>query len=88
MKLYYVEFEDGTGTYVREDEYDDLARAMALLSIKYTATVVTELTYAIHWFDYIDDEWATIWCTQDEFNDTMADIITAGVEHRVVIYNA
>ena len=88
MQLYYVEFEDGNGLYVEEDEYDDFSKAMILLSIKHTTFVVTEPMYAIHWFDYIDDEWAIIWCTQDEFNDTMADIITAGVEHRVVIYNA
>lgn len=87
MQLYYVEFEDGTGVYTREDEYDDLARAMELLSIKYTAIVVTEPMYAIHWFDYIDDEWSVIWCTEDNFERNLEDVKDAEVEYYIVEYN-
>ena len=87
MQLYYVEFEDGCGTYVKENEYDDLARAMALLSVKYTAIVVEDKMYAIHWFDYIDDEWAIIWSTEDQFAGYMKDIIEAQVEYHVEVFN-
>ncbi len=87
MQLYYVEFKDESGIYVREDEYDDFARAMALLSIEYTAVVVTEPMYAIHWYDYIDDEWDIEWCTEDEFDDMMTRIIIAEVEWHVETFN-
>ncbi len=87
MELYYVEFEDGCGLYVKEDEYDDFARAMALLSVKYTAIVVEDKMYSIHWFDYIDDEWSVIWCTEDEYNNILNDVIKSEVEYYTVEYN-
>ena len=87
MQLYYVEFEDGNGLYVKEDEYDEFARAMELLSVKYTAIVVEDKMYAIHWFDYIDDEWSIIWCTKDEFDSVLIDVKDAEVEYSIEEYN-
>lgn len=87
MQLYYVEFKDESGIYVKEDEYDDFAKTMALLSIKYTAVVVTEPMYAIHWYDYIDDEWNIEWCTEDEFDEMMTRIIIAEAEWNVETFN-
>lgn len=87
MQLYYVEFEDGNGLYVKEDEYDEFARAMELLSVKYTAIVIEDKMYAIHWFDYIDDEWSIIWCTEDEFKRSLEDVKNAEVEYCIEEYN-
>lgn len=88
MQLYLVEFKnDGYGIYVKEDEYDDFARAMALLSLEYTATIVTEPMYAIHWYDHIDDEWIINWCTNEDYNDTLAKILVADVEYEIETFN-
>jgi len=87
MQLFYVEFEDGNGLYVKEDEYDDFSKAMTLLSIKHTTFVVTEPMYAIHWFDYIDDEWSIIWCTKDTYDETMAQVLESEVEYEVETFN-
>ncbi len=88
MQLYYVEFDDGCGGYIKEDEYDDFARAMALLSIHYVTVVITEPMYVIHWYDEIDDEWTVEWlASKDEFNDVMADIIDAGVAYEIETFN-
>ena len=88
MQLYHVEFKkDGYTLYVKEDEYDDFARAMALLSLEYTATVVTEPIYSIHWFDNIDDEWNIIWCTEDEYNEMLNEINNYEVEYYIEKYN-
>ena len=87
MQLYYVEFEDGCGGYIKEDEYDDFVKAMTLLSVKYTAVIVTEPIYAIHWYDYIDDEWSIIWCTQDNYESNIKDLIEAEVQYEVEAFN-
>ena len=88
MQLYLVEFKNDNYTiYVKEDEYDDFARSMALLSLEYTATVVTEPMYAIHWFDYIDDEWVINWCTNEDFDDTLTKILVADVEYEIETFN-
>ena len=88
MQLYNVEFKnDGYSMYVKEDEYDDFARAMALLSLEYTATVITEPMHSIHWYDYIDDEWSIIWCTEDEFERSLEDVKNAEVEYYIEEYN-
>ena len=88
MQLYNVEFKnDGYSMYVKEDEYDDFARAMALLSLEYTAIVVEDKMYSIHWFDYIDDEWNIIWCTKDEFERNLEDVKNAEVENYIEEYN-
>ena len=88
MQLYLVEFKkDNYTIYVKEDEYDDFARSMALLSLEYTATVVTEPMYSIHWYDYIDDEWNIIWCTEDEFESALIDVKDAEVEYYIEEYN-
>ena len=88
MQLYLVEFKNDNYTiYVKEDEYDDFARAMALLSLEYTAIVVEDKMYAIHWFDYIDDEWSIIWCTKDEFERNLENVKNAEVEYYIEEYN-
>jgi hypothetical protein len=88
MQLYLVEFKSDNYTiYVKEDEYDDFARAMALLSLEYTAIVVEDKMYSIHWFDYIDDEWNIIWCTKDEFDSVLIDVKNAEVEYYIEEYN-
>ena len=88
MQLYLVEFKNDNYTiYVKEDEYDDFARAMALLSLEYTAIVVEDKMYSIHWFDYIDDEWNIIWCTKDEFERNLEDVKNAEVEYYIEEYN-
>lgn len=88
MQLYFVEFKNDKYTiYIKEDEYDDFARAMALLSLEYTATVITEPIYAIHWYDNIDDEWNIIWSTKDEYNNILNDIIESEVEYYIEKFN-
>ena len=60
---------------------------MELLSVKYTVIVVEDKMYAIHWFDYIDDEWNIIWCTKDEFERNLEDVKNAEVEYYIEEYN-
>jgi hypothetical protein len=87
MQLFYVEFKDGNGLYIKEDEYNDFSKAMILLSIEHNTSVVTEPMYAIHWFDYIDDEWSIIWCTEDSYEETMAQVLESEVEYEVETFN-
>ena len=87
IQLYYVEFNDGEGLYMNELEYDDFARAMELLSVEYTATVIDEPMYAIHWYDYIDEEWDIIWCSPETFDEEMCRVQEAEVEWHVETYN-
>ena len=86
-QLYYIEFSDGTGLYMNSDEFDDFARALALLSVHYTAIVVDEPMYAIHWYDYIDDEWSIIWCSPETYDEQIYEIECSDVEHYVEAYN-
>ena len=85
--LYKAIIEDGNVIFITEEEYLDFKKALDYMGVKIEAHIVTDKMYAIHWFDYIDDEWAIIWSTEEEFAGYMKDILTAEVEYRVEAYN-
>lgn len=87
MKLYYIMFEDGLETYLKEEDIDEFTLALSLLNVQYTIEEVVEPIYAIKWFDYIDDEWITFWCTPDVYEETLKKVIEAEVEYYIEEFN-
>lgn len=85
--LYKFIMSDNTIVYVKEDEFQEIKQVMDYLNIKCEITVVEEKMYCIHWFDFIDDEWAIIWSTKDEINSYMNDILEAKVEYYIEEFN-
>ncbi len=85
--LYNIIFEDGTDLFVEYLELADALKAFNYLGLKYKATLIEDKMYAIHWFDYIDDEWSTIWCTKDNFNINLTEVKNAEVEYFIKEYN-
>ena len=57
------------------------------LGLKYKAILIEDKMYAIHWFDYIDDEWSIVWCTEDKFERSLEDVKDAEVEYYIKEYN-
>ena len=84
FKLYYG--EEGF-VYVTEEEYDSMRTVFNYLNVPYKATLVQEKMYRIKWYDYIDEEWKDIWRTEDNFKETLDEVIKAEVEYEVVEFN-
>ena len=85
--LYNIIFEDGTDILVEYLELADALKAFNYLGLIYKAILIEDKMYAIHWFDYIDDEWSIIWCTEDKFEKSLEDIKDAEVEYFIKEYN-
>ena len=85
--LYKVIIEDGTILFSTEEEYLDIKETLDYMGIKFDACIVEDRMYAIHWYDYIDDEWRIIWSTQEEYESIMYDIIKAEVEYEIQVFN-
>ena len=86
--LYLVHIATGNKLYMTLEEYKELKQAMDYLGIKVTAELIEEKMYRIQWFDYIDEEWSDLWCTNEEnYMVTIEEVREAEVEYRVKIYN-
>ncbi len=86
--LYCITLPDESVVYITtEEEYNDLVKALDYMGLEYKAHIVQEKMYCIHWYDYIDEIWATIWATEDTFAQHMADIKEAQVEHHIEVFN-
>lgn len=85
--LYNIIFESGIEVYVEYLELADALKAFNYLGLKYKAILIEDKIYAIHWFDYIDDEWSIIWCTEDKFERKLEDVKNAEVEYFIKEYN-
>ena len=84
FKLYYG--EEGF-VYVTEEEYESMRTVFNYLNVPYKVTLVQEKMYRITWYDYIDEEWKDIWRTEDNFKETLDEVIKAEVEYEVVEFN-
>lgn len=87
MQLFYIMLSDGSGIYADETELYDIKKTFKYLGLDFKACLIEDKMYAIHWFDYIDDEWSTIWCTEDEFERSLEDVKNAEVEYYIKEYN-
>lgn len=85
--LYNIIFEDGTDIFVEYLELADALKAFNYLGLNYKAHLIEDKMYAIHWFDYIDDEWSIVWCTKDKFERSLEDVKDAEVEYYIKEYN-
>ena len=85
--LYNIIFEDGTDIFVDYLELIDAIKAFNYLGLNYKAILIEDKMYAIHWFDYIDDEWYIAWCTEDKFEKSLEDVKDAEVEYYIKEYN-
>ena len=84
FKLYYG--EDGY-VYVTEEEYEPMRQVFNHLGVSYEVALVTEKMYRINWYDYIDEEWKDIWCTKDNYQDMLKEVVFAQVEYTVKEFN-
>ena len=85
--LYNIIFENGIEVFVEYLELVDALKAFNYLNLKYKAILIEDKMYAIHWFDYIDDEWSIIWCTEDKFERSLNNVKNAEVEYYIKEYN-
>ena len=85
--LYNIIFESGIEVFVEYLELVDALKTFNYLGLKYKAILIEDNMYAIHWFDYIDDEWSIIWCTEDKFERSLEDVKDAEVEYYIKEYN-
>lgn len=85
--LYLVHIATGNKLYMTLEEYKELKQAMDYLGIKVTAELIEEKMYRIQWFDYIDEEWTDIWCTEEDVMEKLEIVKTAEVKYNVIEYN-
>ena len=79
--LYNIIFENGIEVFVEYLELVDALKAFNYLNLKYKAILIEDKMYAIHWFDYIDDEWSIVWCTEEKFERSLINVKNAEVEY-------
>lgn len=85
--LYLVSLGTGNKLYATEDEYQEIKKALEYLGIKVSAEIVQDKMYRIQWYDYIDEEWTDIWCTEDNVADGLNAVKLAEVEYKLTEYN-
>lgn len=85
--LYKVTMPDESIVLVKEEEFIELKEALEYMNLTYKAVVVEDKMYCIHWFDYIDNVWATEWKTEEAFQPFLREIIDAEVEYFVEEFN-
>jgi hypothetical protein len=73
--------------FVTVDEYYEVAESLQYLGLEHIDYFVNEKMYRIIWYDYIDDEWRDIWCTEDKYKENLDLVIESEVEYKVVEYN-
>lgn len=85
--VYRVVINDGNVMYFNESEYLEAKKGLDYLGIKYNAVVIDEKMYRIQWYDYIDEEWCDIWCTEEDVMEKLEIVKTAEVKYSVIEYN-
>ena len=85
--LYLVSLGTGNKLFATEDEYQEIKKSLEYLGIKVSAEIVQEKMYRIQWFDYIDEEWTDIWCTEDNVADGLNAVKLSEVEYKLTEYN-
>lgn len=87
MKLFIMNYGEEGYVYVTEEEYEAMKQVFKYLNVPYELMPIEYKMYRIRWFNYIDDEWQDIWCTKDDYLDTLKEVIAAGVSYEVVEFN-
>ncbi len=85
--LYLVTLGTGNRLYVTEEEYLEIKKGLEYLGIKVSAEIVQDKMYRIQWYDYIDDEWTDIWCTEEDVVEKLEIVKLAEVEYNVTEFN-
>lgn len=86
-ELFSVKLTNGDLIYMEQEGYLEMKKVFELLGTTYQVEVVTSKTYRIDWYNYMDEEWDIIWCSEDEFESTISEVIRAEVEFYVTEYN-
>ena len=73
--------------YITQEDLESTKDALRCLNIAFEVYEVKDKMYRITWYDYIDEEWTDIWCTSDEYEETLPKVIEAGVKYKVTEYN-
>ncbi len=73
--------------YVTEETLEETTEALKVLNIAYEIIVIEDKVYRITWYDYIDETWNEIWCTQEEYEEKLALVLEAEVEYKVTEFN-
>jgi hypothetical protein len=88
-KLMMIVFEENNEhMYCEMSEYYEICEVLQYFGQEHTDYIVEERVWRITWYDYIDEEWSDLWCTNEEsYMITIEDVREAEVEYRVKIYN-
>ena len=73
--------------YIAQEDLESTKDALRCLNIAFEVYEVKDKMYRITWYDYIDEEWTDIWCTSEEYEETLPKVIEAGVEYKVTEFN-
>jgi hypothetical protein len=73
--------------YITQEDLEETIKTLKYLNVAYEVYIVQDKMYRITWYDYIDEEWTDIWCTSDEYEETLPKVIEAGVEYEVTEFN-
>ena len=73
--------------YITQEDLEETIKTLKYLNVAYEVYIVQDKMYRITWYDYIDEEWTDIWCTLDEYEETLPKVIEAGVEYKVTEFN-
>ena len=85
--MLYEFIVQGALMFVESEEYEDVKKTLDYMGVEYSAKLVEHKMYAFVWHDYIDDEWSTIWCTEDEYKETLEEMNSYEVEYYIKEYN-
>ena len=73
--------------YITQETLEETIEALKVLNIAYEVYIIEDKVYRITWYDDIDEEWNEIWCTSEEYEETLPKVIEAGVEYKVTEFN-
>lgn len=79
--------ENNEYMFITPEEYYAVAESLRYLGVEHTDYFVDEKMYKIVWYDDIDDKWKDIWCTEEDYEETLSLVIDSEVEYEVVEYN-
>lgn len=73
--------------YITQETLEETIEALKVLNLAYEVYIIEDKVYRITWYDYIDEEWNEIWCTPEEYEETLPKVIEAGVQYKVTEFN-
>ena len=73
--------------YITEETLEETLEALKVLNIAYEVYIIEDKVYRITWYNDIDEDWYEIWCTSEEYEETLPKVIEAGVEYKVTEFN-